>query len=265
MSDRPYATEYVFIAVGGTGAKVAEAFVNLMSIGVPLTAHGSEAYSSLHKDDRLRIIRIDPDKGCRADSLQLAVERYRTIQRSGGEAEERGLWGLKVPRLEVVAPLEALEGPTDKAPTLRNQLASADPDGSVARLLRAFYKTPDLDTALDRGFFQKAHIGSSIIGSGGGEDKRKSDSRLLDMLKGLEQSLVRVFIVGSIFGGTGAAGLPVLGRIIKSYIDRKGLGEKWKVAGCLMAPYFYPPRPPIDRIDWEAGAPSRRARISTSI
>ena len=86
------ATNYVILAVGGTGAKVAEAAVNLMSLGLPMTTdQEGKGYACLNANDALTIIRIDPDKACRDQDLQGAIKLYQEIQKYGGRGQIQGL------------------------------------------------------------------------------------------------------------------------------------------------------------------------------
>ncbi len=52
----------------------------------------------------------------------------------------------------------------------------------------------------------------------------------------------KVLLCGSIFGGTGASGLPTIGRLIANKLEKEGVREKVKL-GCIFAlPYFNFPK-----------------------
>jgi hypothetical protein len=51
-----------------------------------------------------------------------------------------------------------------------------------------------------------------------------------------KQTQTKVFLVGSIFGGTGASGFPTLGRLIAKELNDNA--NKIKLGGLLMLPYF---------------------------
>jgi hypothetical protein len=55
---------------------------------------------------------------------------------------------------------------------------------------------------------------------------------------------VRVFLVASIFGGTGAAAFPTVARLLRAEIEQRGLGDQVKLGGALLLPYFSFPPPP---------------------
>jgi hypothetical protein len=63
---------------------------------------------------------------------------------------------------------------------------------------------------------------------------------------------VRVFIAGSVFGGTGAAGFPTIARLLRQIIDEQGRGDLVSLTGALMLPYFSFPPPPMDATGKEA-------------
>ncbi len=244
------ATSYVIFAVGGTGAKVAEAAVNLMALGIPMAVSPSgKGLAALHAADTLTIVRVDPDKACRAATLQEAIKRYQEIQKTGGHGESKGLWSLRLNNLETLHPMDSLSGPGDEE-TLLAKLASKDYGrDQAAKILRLFYTDADLTTSLDRGFYQKPYIGAAVIAAMA-ETKLESKSQIVDLLKRHRGRKMRTFVVGSMYGGTGAAGLPVLARIIQQFAANNGEEKNWMVAGCLLGPYFYPPPPPLNEIEW---------------
>jgi hypothetical protein len=244
------ATNYVVFAVGGTGAKVAEAMIDLLCLGMPMAVvPQGVGLASLNAADKLTVVRIDPDKACRSASLQEAVSRYQDMVRIGGKGASRGLWSLQLNDLLTIHPMDALSGPPG-VETLEAKLASNEAERVTAlRLLRLFYNDADLVTSLDRGFFQKPFIGAAVIASMG-ERKREADAPLVDFLKTFAGQRLRIFVVGSMYGGTGAAGLPVLSKIVKQVAEANREKDNWQVAGCLLAPYFYPPEPPLREIDW---------------
>ncbi len=248
--DSREATNYVIFAVGGTGAKVAEAAVNMLSLGLPMAtdADRQTGYGALNANDHLSIIRIDPDKACRAESLQEAIKRYQTIQQRGGVGVSRGLWSLRLNDLISLHPMDALAGPSN-IETIEAKLASNDYGRDQAvKILRLFYSQSDISVSLDKGFFQKPYIGAAIIASMA-EAGGRAGSELVQLLRNFRGKRLRAFVTGSMYGGTGAAGIPVLSRIVESVSTDD---DDWQIAGCMLGPYFYPPSPPVKEIEWSA-------------
>jgi hypothetical protein len=244
---RSEALEYVIIAVGGTGAKVAEAFVDLMTVGAPLSRHEGQARAALNGGDRFTIVRVDTDKECRSSQLDDAIQRYEALQSHA--PKDSGLWGPSIRNAGILHPLDALGG-RENDQSLESYLATQDPDKSGVKLLESFYSPADLATPLHQGFFQCPDIGAAIVGSIADLEKTDPPSPLIQMMGKFRARDVRVFVVGSLFGGTGAAGVPALARALKTLAKRWKVEDKWRIGACLLGPYFLPPDPPIGSIDW---------------
>lgn len=244
---RNEATEYLIFAIGGTGAKVAEAFVDMMTVGMPMFRIGGDSHASLHGGDRFTIVRIDTDKECRSSQLDDAIQRYDALQSHA--PKDSGLWGPEIVNGGTLHPLDALGG-RDNDESLESYLATRDPDGRGAELLQAFYTPADLATPLHQGFFQCPDIGASVIGSIADHTKAETPSPLIRMMEQFRARTLCAFVVGSLFGGTGAAGVPALARALKTLGQRWNVEERWRLGACLIGPYFLPPDPPTGEIDW---------------
>src|ERR1051325_11032943 len=73
----------VFVAIGGSGAKVAEALVRLLAGGVPTRRDGSTHNSAR---DRLQNLRVDPARSWGAAvALQQCLKEYVELQKSLGD------------------------------------------------------------------------------------------------------------------------------------------------------------------------------------
>jgi hypothetical protein len=57
---------------------------------------------------------------------------------------------------------------------------------------------------------------------------------------------VRIMLVGSVFGGTGAGGLPILARFLRSMADAQENGWRLRLSALLMGPYFKYTQPDTD-------------------
>src|SRR5712692_6137355 len=111
--------KYVFIAVGGSGTKVAESLVNLLAIGFPIRVSQtsvSEARENTTSEftsygDTLEIWRLDPDGSSgAADALQNCVDAYQKLQGHLGSG-----WALEIdPVIRHLDPLRLPQAvPTD--------------------------------------------------------------------------------------------------------------------------------------------------------
>lgn len=256
---RSKAVEYVILSVGGTGAKVAEAFVDLMTAGVPMLRSAKGLRAAPNGGDRFTIARVDTDKECRSSQLDDAIQRYNRLQSRA--PKDGGLWGPVILNEGVLHPLDALGG-RDNDETLESYLATQDPSKEGTRFLESFYTSADLATPLHQGFFQCPDIGAAIVGSMADLEKADPPSQLIQLMEPFKAREVRIFVVGSLFGGTGAAGVPALARALKTLAERWGVEKRWRLGACLLGPYFLPPDPPIEEIDW---GPEWQARGAESL
>jgi hypothetical protein len=245
----------IFIAIGGSGTKVAEALVRLLAVGFPTKINSQGIPTSA--GDELQIWRLDPDRSAgAAQSLQQAVDNYNVLQNSlrknGVTASQ---WAMDIDR--DVRHLDPLAFSPDKEKenekmTLRGILHSQGRalNGNQALastpFLNLFYEQKDLDVEIDRGFYQKPFIGAPIV-SIFAESLKDPNSPGGKQCKFtvLEHQAVRFFLCGSLHGGTGACGVPVMGKFLGEY--RKNTRNlNWQIGGCLLTPYSQPPAPPFE-------------------
>jgi len=246
--------KHVFIAVGGSGAKVAEALVRLLAIGFP-TRKENGVWTSA--GDTLQIWRIDPDRSSGAAvSLQQTVKQYADMQAQlGGSETTNGAassrWAMSIDtRVRQLDPLQLPKATaTDNdLKTLQGILDSGYAARSSKQILSSFYEQKDLEVEIDRGFYQKPFIGAAVMAvfaeslrndnSPGGKECN---------LTAFHNNQANFFLCGSLHGGTGACGVPVMGRFLAS---RKNANPGWgsRVGACLLAPYCVPPQPPFNAL-----------------
>lgn len=265
--------KHVFIAVGGSGTKVAEALVRLLAIGFPTSNEDGNLTSA---GDQLEIWRVDSDENSgAAGALRTALEDYAALQhafRDGGDGttQAHSRWAMAIET--EVRHLDPTELPRNnphdnQSKTLRGILDSQYTDAggrqikSSLDLLTPFYDDRELDIKIDRGFYQKPFIGSAIMAifvrslnntsKTGGE---KSG------LKNYESTPANFFLCGSLHGGTGACGVPVMAQF---FSDHKNPAWGWRIGGCLLAPYVKPPNPPFDPLD--EGKPLRAEDVREKV
>jgi hypothetical protein len=240
----------VFIAIGGSGAKVAEALVRLLAIGFPVQNDNRILTSA---GNSMQIWRIDPDRNSGAAvALQSCLEEYRKLQMHLGHgnmlpALATSRWAMDIDtRIRNLDPLELPRAADsdNEIRTLRGILDSMyGGKTSSSRLLAPFYENKELDVKIDRGFYQKPFIGAAIMAvfaaslsndsSPGGQESG---------LTAFDNSQANFFLCGSLHGGTGASGVPIMGRFLNS---RRKSHWGWRIGGCLLAPYCIPPDPPF--------------------
>ncbi len=243
----------IIIVTGGNGTRVADALVRLLAIGFPTRMQGNLPTSA---NDELEIWRIDPDRSAGAlNVLNETLRRYRQIQHlmQDGNGEPPPLdaqplvaspWAMTInTKVRDFDPL-ALPGFDKPISTLRELLGQFPGKKDGTPLLHAFYEDKDLDVKINRGFYQKPFIGSPVIAAFAASlmDRNSPAGSQIDF-NTLKQTQVRFFICGSVYGGTGACALPVIGQFLARERQRSNLN--WSIGGCLLMPYFLPPPPPF--------------------
>jgi hypothetical protein len=220
---------YNVISIGGTGARCTEALIHLCAVGL-----GPE---------QLSIMFIDPDKSngnlTRTRSLVKHYNRCRAILQKSSDPELEALF-----KTELIIPEQDTWNIFDikGEDTLRRFLKVDTLPQSNKELLAVLFSEHELDTNLDVGFRGHPSIGAVVMSQpDDNKEPWKSFWGRIDSAQNARD--VRIFLFGSIFGGTGAAGFPTLSYIIKS--DKRNIigedtriGSKIHLGGALLLPYF---------------------------
>lgn len=244
----------VFIAVGGSGAKVAEALVRLLAVGFPTRAENGLLTSA---GDTLQIWRVDPDLNSgAAHALQRCVDEYQELQgqlaedaaAAPGAAASRWAMGIDT-RIRHLDPLQ-LPRANERDNSLKTLGGVLDSRylGTKKKsrpLLDPFYEEKELDVVIDRGFYQKPFIGAAVMAvfAASLNDETSPGGREAG-LTAFHNNAANFFLCGSLHGGTGASGVPVMGRFLGA---RKKANQHWgwRIGACLLTPYCVPPQPPF--------------------
>jgi len=242
----------VFIAVGGSGTKVAEALVRLLAAGFPTRRENGVVTSA---GDSFEIWRVDPDRASGAAvALQKCVDEYAQLQAhlADGQPPEEGVAGSRwaaelATEIRFLDPLKLpVSGERDnEIKTLRGILDSGLSRETSLPFLSPFFTPEDLDVEIDRGFYQKPFIGSAVMAIFAESlGKENSPGGKAARLTRYDNNKVNFFLCGSLHGGTGACGVPVIGKFLK---ERKNtpVGTGWRLGACMLAPYSLPPQPPF--------------------
>ena len=244
--------KHVFIAVGGSGTKVAEALVRLLAVGFPTSAQNGILTSA---GDKLEIWRVDPDRSSGAvEDLKTCLQDYGMLQNSLSDGQNfnsvaSSRWAMDIEtNVRDLDPLDLPKaaGGNNEIKTLRGILDSRYGDAkSFAPMLAPFYEAKDLDVRIDRGFYQKPFIGAAVMSvfSRSLEDDSTPAGRKAG-LTSFNNTPTNFYLCGSLHGGTGACGVPVMAQFFhRQKTENPGWG--WRVGGCLLAPFVKPPMPPF--------------------
>ena len=208
---------FYFISIGGTGAKVMESLTHLCIAGL------------LPEDERLYISAIDPDVGNgNLERTSTALNNFAVFQ-NFSVGNDTPLFKNKI---SIARPFPW--NPTGHDKNLDDLIEFHHHSNSpVGKLYELLYTQRERSTTLNEGFRGHPSIGAAVLA------KKFSDgSKLTAQIEKIlgEGDNVKIFLAGSVFGGTGAAGLPTVARLLKNnladYADRISIG------GALMLPYF---------------------------
>jgi hypothetical protein len=217
-------TAKMLIGVGGTGAKVVEAILHCCGAGLgPAT---------------LQVGFIDQDKSngnvSRANQTLTAYMEARQNWRGDGAHH---IEGSDLLATDVTTFKRSLWTPhPDDGSSLESALGDLGGDGKLFDLL---FTQEEQRLKLDIGYQARAHVGSAAMTAA---IRKESDPFWVDIVNKLIAAGggdgVDLLLVGSAFGGTGAAGFPTVARLLRRELDRKGIRKGARISGVLMLPYF---------------------------
>lgn len=237
------------IAVGGTGARCLEAVVYLTAAGL--------------FTEPLHVLLVDPDteNGNGAAVIKL-ISDYHKVHLEIQPQNARYKWSLKSPSkpLFFKTPInKEASTPEVQHPffwnythederKFRDFINYDSRPQPVKNFINLFYNRDDLEMQIDEGYQGRANVGAVAMSQDLEDTKRTDGSGLKEMIDMLRSDLqngpARIFLVGSVFGGSGSSGLFVLPNLFKE-MGRADLTEnmreriRWGAA--MLAPYFNTP------------------------
>jgi hypothetical protein len=212
------------IGIGGTGAKCVEALIHLCAAG-------------LLADD-LYAVFVDPDKSNGSlERAQITLKQYARCKQLNLGSTDIFRTRLTVAKPDVWSPFGEDASPRLDNFFQYNHLKTTNKQ--VAYLFDILYSSSEKETPLNEGFRGRPSIGSAVMASTlqlGGENPWKTfRDRVAEDVKA--RAGAKIVLVGSIFGGTGASGIPTIARLIKDELIASKQ-SKAKLGGVLMLPYF---------------------------
>jgi hypothetical protein len=233
---------YIF-AIGGTGSRVLKSLTMLLASGVRPNSD---------KNFEIVPIIIDPHKSNEdLKRTERLLGNYQTISKEVGL--NNGFFGSKITTLDRLASsenrlsgsftfnLQEVGGRKFSEYIGFNQLD--EPNRALADILfsgKSINKRQEevnlLDVEMDIGFVGNPNIGSIVL------NQVKDSQEFKDFASNYNED-DRVFIISSIFGGTGAAGFPTILKNIRDAmnnkkIDGKGFLQDAKIGAITALPYF---------------------------
>lgn len=241
----------ILIGIGGTGAKIVESALYLFASGIGPV-------------DGVHVGLIDQDNANgnvqRTETLLNLIHRIQTELATGGNkldwtdenADERTSL-LSVPLRKLFADANACHW--RPAPEKLNTLAEILQEGQMTKaqkdlfdlLFRPSGAAPadkEQDLRLEEGYRGRAHVGSAALLSALHHDSPEFLTTMTELMRNGSSAggAVRIMLVGSLFGGTGAAGFPTIARSLHKLRqpgnNQRINAEAVKIGGALMLPYF---------------------------
>ena len=217
------------IGIGGTGAKCAEAIIQLSAVG-------------LFAEEPIKLLFIDADEtNGNLERAKSSLSTYKSCANLIGNQDRQYSWlKTKIESYETWSPFKNISSNKNLG-AFFNYNSIKQNNSPLGNLFDVLYTKEERDANLDVGFRGRPAIGSAVI------------SRV--NLDALEQepwgTFIRqiqsevsagkspkIFLCGSIFGGTGASGLPTVGQLIANKLDKQKIRERVKIGCLFVLPYF---------------------------
>ncbi len=212
------------IGVGGTGAKCVEALIHLCAAGL------------MPDNESLYALFVDPD-GANGN-----LERARNTMSDYAKCceENLGVTNLFKTSLAIADPDVWSPFGDEAKPTLGKFFhynTLKEENQAAAHLFDVLYSPEEKETTLEKGFRGHPSIGAAVLASAvdfGNQVPWKTFRQSVEQSIG-EGGIAKIILIGSIFGGTGASGLPTIARLIRNKLA--GI-QNVRIGGILVLPYF---------------------------
>ena len=226
-------TSNFLLGIGGTGAKCVEAFVRLSFCGLGPEA----AWVGLLDQDRAN------GNAARAMGVLADASELRAAFRAGG-ANDLGPCPLLRTAIEKPKAGWAWAPEERSSASLATSIGFGGLPPAEAALAEILFSEEERRLHLDEGFRQRPALGAALTLQGVTPESDVWRDLLGALQSAGQGEEVRVLLVASVFGGTGAAGFPTVARLLRKAIEERGLGGRVRLGGVLMLPYFAFPAPP---------------------
>lgn len=180
--------------IGGTGARVLRSLTMLMASGVQMGV------------DEIVPILIDPDsRNADLTRTTTLLRLYKGIKENIPQPNENGFFNTV---LGSVAPNDYLELKNTSSMTFADYMGLKTMDLASKSLMEMLFSKKNLDSDMKVGFKGNPNIGSVVL-------NQLVPTETFQNFASLFSSGDKIFIVNSIFGGTGASGFPLLLKILR--------------------------------------------------
>lgn len=218
---------YIF-GIGGTGARVLKSLTMLLASGVKINA------------SEIVPIIIDPDKasGDLTRTIEL-INKYKNIRKKAVNVNKETFFSTKINDdilPQITLPVEETSGKKFKDFIALDRMADSSNDSlrKTHALVSALFSESNFESTMDVGFKGNPNMGSVVLNQFG-------TSKEFELFANSFGPDDRIFIISSIFGGTGASGFPLLLKTLRS-LEINGTEyssiQESKIGGITVLPYF---------------------------
>jgi hypothetical protein len=216
---------YYVIGIGGTGAKCIEALTHLCATG-------------LMPDGQLYALFVDPDKANGSlERAQITLQQYVNCLQLQLGATDLLKTTIVRAKPDVWTPFGEETQPSLNNLFQYNSLKVTNQ--AAAHLFDALYSRAEKETTLEKGFRGHPSIGAAVMAKTVQLEEVEPWRTFLNNIKNDvgAGTGAKIFLFGSIFGGTGASGFPTIARLIRDVLKTIGQANA-RLGGALVLPYF---------------------------
>lgn len=226
------------IGIGGTGAKCVEAVAQLASVG-------------LFTEEPIKVLFVDADEtNGNLARAQRSISTYKRTYEAiaGSDKIQCGWMKSNIQSFNLWSPFaqeKELKGFFNYNTIKQNQ-------PTLANLFDVLYTKEEREANLDVGFRGRPAIGAAVMSQ---VDLDKLDQEPWGSLIAEIQADTgsgkepKIFLCGSIFGGTGASGLPTIARLLDNKLKRIKVRDRVQTGCLFVLPYFGFSPPPGENPD----------------
>jgi len=218
---------YVF-GIGGTGSRVLRSLTMLLAAGIDCKA------------DTVVPIIIDLDTpGGDVTRNETLIKNYGKIREKLKFDPEKKQWQNRF--FETILEADNLHLPlTDKGVSFRKYMEETMMENTNRALANVLFSNDNLEMSMKEGFYGNPNIGSVVL------NQFDTTKEFQNLVNGFRKD-DKIFIISSIFGGTGASGFPLLLKTLRA--SNNTFVSDAHIGAIAVLPYFSVEKDPLSRVD----------------
>ncbi|MGA1131802.1 MAG: tubulin-like doman-containing protein [Prochlorotrichaceae cyanobacterium] len=225
----PTRSSLYVIGIGGTGSKCLEAIIHLAAAGIfPLRT--------------LKILFVDADESNgNLERSRQNLGTYASCQQVIRSTTQQTSWlQTEVKSYDLWSPF-GTQADEKRLNSFFGYTSMRQQSPELADLFDVLYTPEEQKTDLAVGFRGRPAIGAAVMSQINLD--RLNERPWSTLIGEIQQDAtaghsVRIILCGSIFGGTGASGLPTIGKLLSEKVNREGQRNRVKIGALFMLPYF---------------------------